>query len=201
MARSLTARLGLQRWTADSDTQSRSDFDSSNLALETLVAIARHGNLTSRPAAGTRDQLYFATDVGRIFWDDGTAWHLVHVVDPLLDQNTDPTGTGTINTLTAVDVLVVSPTIPAGVTRVKISGTVWISTPAGVGAVVQLTGMSDAKSRTISAGSESGDVGIPFAYDLSPTAGVKNYRLRVASTVSGSDVTWRAPMLTAEILG
>jgi hypothetical protein len=82
MARSLTSRLGLQRWSADSDTQQRSDFDNDNAQLESLVAKAAHGAIGARPAssAAMADSFYLITDatgggvIGTLYYCDGTTW-------------------------------------------------------------------------------------------------------------------------------
>lgn len=74
MARSQTSRFGLWRWSSDSDTQGRSDFDSDNNQLETLALIGLRGTLAARPAAGIRERLYYATDVRALYWDSGSTW-------------------------------------------------------------------------------------------------------------------------------
>lgn len=75
MAKSLTARLGLQRWSADSDTQQRSEFDNDNAQLESLVAIARQGLAVARGSATTWVRsLFYSSDTKAIDYADGTVW-------------------------------------------------------------------------------------------------------------------------------
>lgn len=74
MAVSKTARLGLTRWTEDTDPWNRDDFDDDNAALEAVVALYGHGTLTGRPAAGIRGRYYYATDTPAVYYDDGATW-------------------------------------------------------------------------------------------------------------------------------
>lgn len=75
MAKSLSARLGLQRWTAGTDTQLRSEFDNDNAQLEALAAIARQGLASARGSATTWSRsTYLATDTGVLSYSDGAAW-------------------------------------------------------------------------------------------------------------------------------
>jgi hypothetical protein len=86
VAKSLTARLGLQRWSADSDTQSRSEFDNDAAQLESLVAKAAHGAIGARPAAAAAwaDSFFLITDatgggtVGMLYYCDGATWTPFH---------------------------------------------------------------------------------------------------------------------------
>ena len=75
MARSLTARFGLQRWTANGDTQDRVDFDNDNAAVELLGGIMRQGTLAARGSATTWERsTYRDTGTGEIHYSDGVAW-------------------------------------------------------------------------------------------------------------------------------
>jgi hypothetical protein len=74
VAETLTPRLGIRRWSADTDTPSRSEFDADHAALDDLTAIDLQGTLAARPAFGIRGRYYYATDVGKLYRDTGTAW-------------------------------------------------------------------------------------------------------------------------------
>ncbi len=75
MAVSLTTRLGLHRWSADSDPWARSEFDGDNANLEDLVLIGLQGLNASRPAPGVQRRLYTAADSERVYIDDGDEWY------------------------------------------------------------------------------------------------------------------------------
>lgn len=121
------------------------------------------------------------------------------VPDPLLGSTTTTNSTATVHNNTPVTAISQAVTIPSNVVRVRITATVFIDTAAGVGAVVALTGMSDNRTRTVNAGSKTGDVTI-VAYDVAPTAGAKTYTLTIASTVGSGDTTYYSPSIEALIL-
>jgi hypothetical protein len=75
MARTQTSRFNLWRWSVDSDTQGRADFDSDNAQLEALALIGINDLRANRPAAGIRDRVFFAKDTGQAFYDTGTLWY------------------------------------------------------------------------------------------------------------------------------
>ena len=78
MAKSLTARFGLQRWSSSSDTQQRSEFDNDSAQIEALALIARQGVASARGSAATWPRSpYKATDTGDLWYSDGTAWALL----------------------------------------------------------------------------------------------------------------------------
>lgn len=78
MAKSLSPRFGYQRWSADADTQQRSEFDNDNAQGELLGAIARQGLAAARGSATTWSRsTYFSTDTGVLEYSDGTAWHYI----------------------------------------------------------------------------------------------------------------------------
>lgn len=77
MAKSLTTRLGLQRWTADADTQDRTEFDGAHAQLEQLAAGYLRDLIANRPAAAATyvGFLFEATDeAGALYWCTGSAW-------------------------------------------------------------------------------------------------------------------------------
>lgn len=74
MSITVTPRLGLTRWGADTDPQQRSDFVSSIDALEANATMFLETTAANRPAAGKAGRLHRATDTGVFSWDTGTAW-------------------------------------------------------------------------------------------------------------------------------
>lgn len=77
MAVTTTTRLGITRWSAESDSPTRTQFDADHGQIESLTAIDTTGTFASRPAPGVRGRYYFATDQGLVYRDDGAAWWLV----------------------------------------------------------------------------------------------------------------------------
>ena len=89
-------------------------------------------------------------------------------------------------------------TIPSGLpagARIKVTGTVWISCPTGVGAVVDMDGL---QTRSINAGGWAGDV-VVTGWDTDLTPGSRTYSLQGHSTVSGQSIGFRQPYVTVEI--
>ena len=79
MAESLTPRLGLTEYSAGTDLHpDRLKFNNQQKLLDKIVAIAQHGTLAARPAAGRGGAIYWATDSSRLYYDDGTAWREVN---------------------------------------------------------------------------------------------------------------------------
>ncbi len=75
MAVTSSPRLGLTRWSAQTDPQTRAQQDASHLALETLAArFDQFTGINNRPAFGVAGR--FSTDLstGLIYYDTGTAW-------------------------------------------------------------------------------------------------------------------------------
>lgn len=83
MAESNTTRLGLHRWSADTDTVDRTEFDNTMAALEANVPMYVEGTRAARPAAGKGGRFYKVkgdtTGIfnGMLFYDDGTSWVIV----------------------------------------------------------------------------------------------------------------------------
>lgn len=70
-----TQRLGLTRWSADTDSPTRAQFTAIVDQLESLAMRENDaGTLATRPAAGIAKRYYFATDIGILFRDTGSAW-------------------------------------------------------------------------------------------------------------------------------
>jgi hypothetical protein len=75
----------MQRWSADSDTQQRSEFDNDAAQVEALAAKIGNGTITDRPAASAAwaNGFWAITDatgggvVGTIYYCDGTTWTTV----------------------------------------------------------------------------------------------------------------------------
>jgi hypothetical protein len=74
MAIGASPRLGITRWSADTDAVSRAQFDGDHGRLDDLVAMAIQGLAADRPAAAIQRRLYYATDTGVLSLDTGTAW-------------------------------------------------------------------------------------------------------------------------------
>jgi hypothetical protein len=78
--KSVTPRVGVARWTAGTDTVSRTDFDSSMANIEARALVFYQGTLSSRPAAGIVGRQHVVVDSsdtannGRITYDNGTSW-------------------------------------------------------------------------------------------------------------------------------
>jgi hypothetical protein len=79
--KSLTARLGLQRWSSDEDVQTREEFDGAHAILDALVVGYDQGAIADRPAATEELQgfLYVVNvntgggTVGATYWCVGAA--------------------------------------------------------------------------------------------------------------------------------
>jgi hypothetical protein len=74
MAITPSPRLGITRWSADTDLVSRAQFDGDHRKLDDLVAMAIQGLAADRPAAAIPRRLHYATDTGVLSLDTGTAW-------------------------------------------------------------------------------------------------------------------------------
>lgn len=107
MAVSKTARLGITRWTEDTDPWNRDDFDDDNAALEALAAIGRQGPYAARGSAAiyTRST-YWATDHKAFYLSDGATWRRIELanVDAYPMLSSIPNGATTSEDLVAPSV-------------------------------------------------------------------------------------------------
>jgi hypothetical protein len=82
MAVSKTTRLGLTRWTEDTDPWNRDDFDDDNAALEALAGVARQGLYAARGSAATYSRsTYWATDHKALYLSDGATWRRLELAN------------------------------------------------------------------------------------------------------------------------
>lgn len=86
MAESDSPRLGLRRWSAGTDSPSRTEFDTGNANLDLLTAIDKQGTFASRPAPAIRGTYYWDTTNNYLWRDDGAGWFTVgsRVVDSIV---------------------------------------------------------------------------------------------------------------------
>lgn len=102
MTVSKSPRLGLTRWSADTDPWNRADWDDDNAALEALALGALVGLASARPAAAATNarMLHYATDNGTLSYSTGSAWFDLRVHYPpapafaIASNNTTGTLTG-----------------------------------------------------------------------------------------------------------
>lgn len=80
MAVTTTTRMGVTRWSSDSDAYSRAQMDSSHAALEANAGGFLQGLKAARPSAGAAYArfLYWATDESILYNCDGSAWFSVN---------------------------------------------------------------------------------------------------------------------------
>lgn len=52
-------------------------FGEYGFAINRLIQRTRFGALADRPDAGEADRFYYATDTHELYFDDGSAWHLI----------------------------------------------------------------------------------------------------------------------------
>lgn len=107
--------------------------------------------------------------------------------------NTDPTA-GSTNVVIGSITATVPSGLPAG-SKIKVTGTCYVVTPTGVGAVLTVGG----NSRAINQGSMVGDVTVVY-YDTNLTAGSRTWQMQLHSTVAGQTVTGRRPAMQVDIL-
>ena len=104
MAVSKTTRLGLTRWTEDTDPWNRDDFDDDNAALEALAGVARQGLYAARGSAATYSRsTYWATDHKALYLSDGATWRRLELANlemyPM--HSSIPRGSATVEDLSA----------------------------------------------------------------------------------------------------
>lgn len=83
MTLSASARLGIMRWSAGTDSFTRAQMDDAHRLLDSLTAIDVQGTMAARPSAGVRGRYYWVSDPGNandlvLFRDDGTTWRQVN---------------------------------------------------------------------------------------------------------------------------
>lgn len=107
MAKSITPRLGLQRWTTDADAWHRMEVDGSFEALEVRAAGFTAGTTVGRPAASADRERFFYYDYEKDILSvcvdvvgDGLGWAWVDVA---AGTNFVPTSGGTFTGSIAVD--------------------------------------------------------------------------------------------------
>jgi len=75
MAVSLTARLGLKRWSTSTDEWiGREGFNAQNQTLDDVIAIDAQGPISARPVSAVRGFYYYADDVEQLYRNTGTGW-------------------------------------------------------------------------------------------------------------------------------
>lgn len=74
MAESNSPRLGIRRWSADTDTPSRTEIDGSFGQLELLTAIDKQDTFANRPAPAVRGTYFWDTTNSILWRDTGSAW-------------------------------------------------------------------------------------------------------------------------------
>lgn len=72
MTISATPRMGLTQWSAETDSPSRSQFETSFGLIDSLAAIFGQGTDAAKPTPGTQGRLYRATDSAILYYDDGS---------------------------------------------------------------------------------------------------------------------------------
>lgn len=85
MAVTLLPRTGAPNWGAGTDPLTRAQLNALSDRLEADMAIDGQGTLAARPAAGKRGRYYWATDVGFLYRDTGSAWSTINAGSPLAD--------------------------------------------------------------------------------------------------------------------
>lgn len=74
MAETTSARFGLRRWSASTDTPSRAEIDGNFGAIETLGAQYAQGTFALRPAPAIAGRFYWDTTNSTMWFDTGAAW-------------------------------------------------------------------------------------------------------------------------------
>lgn len=155
--------------------------------------------LTSWTAAGNtvREGMYcHVAGSGLLVTDASGAWQPVEPYGFLASGVTNSTGTVTDTTLHTV--ASITATVPSGLRsgrRIKVTGTVFVATSAGVGAIVQI---QNGPSRPIN-NVVDGDLTAVF-YDSDLTTGSRTWNLQVQATVSGGSYVWQRPQMSVEIV-
>lgn len=197
MALSLSARLGLTRWGAQTDPLRRAQLDADNAALDANAAMFAQGTFNNRPAAGKAGRFYYATDNGIVYYDDGAAWRTIDQKGTLgyAQVTADQT-----NITAPVDITGLSVTVTVGASRrIRISGDLYLNNSAA--AVVNsyiYEGPTLRQQRGAYANGVN-SVGVPLSVILTPASGTYTYKL-AAGTTGGTATSKALPTYPAFIL-
>lgn len=126
---------------------------------------------------------------------DGTGWR--NMFGGFLGQAGAGDGSLTANTTVVSATVSVPANLPSG-SRLKVTGSCFVSTGAGNGATVTVAG-SGSTNRSINQGSIGTDLTVVYI-DSSLTSGNRTFTVSVAPTVSGQTVTYRQPVITVEVI-
>ena len=149
MTVSLTTRLGLTRWSSDADAWSREQIDANMGALEELAVIGTQGTAAARPAAGVERRLYLASDVERVYLDDGDEWLELLVAGVANASAVVFTPTGAIAATTVAGALAELDTEKA--TAAALTAHVDDTTAAHVASAIGLTPVGDVAATDVQA--------------------------------------------------
>lgn len=106
--------LGLVKPDGTTITISAGVISATSSALGAINQVIMEGLDASKPTAGTQGRLYFTTDTGKIYYDNGTAWVLV-----------GPSGGSSASSIQGVSV---SATTPTTGQVLEYNGTEWVPT-------------------------------------------------------------------------
>lgn len=100
MAKTVTTRFGVTRWSAGTDTVARTDFDTAAANIEARGVVFAEGAMADIPAAGQRGRIFRNTDGAtnndrnRVFWDTGSTW--ISIAKYAQDQFVEPSTASTV---------------------------------------------------------------------------------------------------------
>lgn len=187
---------GLPGPTDQSANRPEVDFAALNAVLDSRL-VPRFTNATDRDSKITspiNGQLCWLDSPGDWYERRGGAWRPLtnsYLGDNFgADNSTDPNS--------ATNAATVAITVPAGLpstARLKTTASVYVVSPAGVGATVSVPG----RSRTINLGPISSDITVT-GYTTNLTAGARVVAVSVQTTVAGTAVTFRNPIISVEIV-
>jgi hypothetical protein len=186
MARTLSTRLALQRWSTDSDTQGRADFDNDNAILDDLTMVSLQDTIANRPASGTRGRIFWATDQKRAYYDTGSAWHFLGPVGELGWQ--EIAGTVSASSVTPVNLSSITFTLEQP-RKVRVTWGALSCQGVSGGETGRIT-LSGAANRRVqwqnqSSGS-AGEVSVDATYRVSLGAGSFTFATTVLKVAGGS---------------
>lgn len=187
---------GLPSPTDQSPNQPYVDLPALNAVLDSRL-VPRFASASARDAAITNPingMLCWLDSPGGWYERRGGAWR--PFLNLYLGDNFAVDNTSDLNAPT--NAVTVNINVPAGLpstARIKTTASVFVVTPAGVGATVAVPG----RSRTFNVGGINSDVTVTgYSTDLTP--GVRVVAATVQTTVSGTAVTWRSPIISVEIV-